>query len=755
MAYLNFGLNIKRHFTVLAVFLFAVLAYPSWTPALAQEANADSEGAVSDGMVGSITLGGAAISLDRKDPANNNAGSFKFGEYSGVDEGRYLIGDVKIDYDKKGFYFSLRAEDIGRDSKNVNLEMGRNAGYRFFLDYDQIPHLISDNSKTIHNGTGSGTLTLPAAFTGAANTALMLSDLNTYKKDVVLELERKRIGGGFSIPLGNLDFGVKLKKETKEGTKSIGSVIGDFSGNRQSIVLPEPVDYETDEFTVSLGYTGKKGSVEIKYFLSNFKNKIGYLSWDNPYTGAGPQTVAARTALPPNNEHQKFSVSGGMNLGETTRISAVAEQGKMKQNEALIPYTTQDTSLLPARTNAQAEIATTNLMFNVTSRPVTKLSLTAKYKHYKTDNTTPMDTFLYVRNDGAASDQATTSASHALINLPYDYTKDRITLNGTYNIFSRTNLKLGYVNETMDRSYREVKKTNEGIYKIGINSNKSSIATVRINYSFADRKADTYNYSNLYDQHHTQGYITSSGVTYSNNPEMRKFDIADRERSKFGAKFNLYPSSLIEFGIYYDRMSDKYKNSPLGLQEAENNNFTLDVTIYPSARIALNVFYTIEKIQSRQMGRYFSDSSSSSTQYNDVNRNWQINHFENIPTYGLGLDLFLLGGVLKIDADIIVAESITSIEFNTGSSLTTPQDLPDLKTRLMTLSLMANYAYSETWTLGLGYMYEQWKSSDWATDGVDPMSDTLPQVLTMSGSVSDYDAHIGMMYLTYHFSGEK
>ncbi len=747
---------------MLVVFFFAALAYPSWTPALAQdepEAKADAEEeeeASSDGIEGAITLGGAVIGLDRNDPANNNKGSFKFGEYSGVKDNGYLIGDVKVSFDKKGFFYDLRAEDIGRDSRSVNFEAGRYAGYRFFLDYDQIPHLISDNSKTIHDGAGGGTLTLPSTFTGATNTALMLSDLNTHKKDVVLELDRKRISVGFSIPWGSLDFGIKLKKEIKEGTKSVGSVIGDFSGNRQSIVLPEPVDYETDEFTASLGYTGKRGNVEIKYFLSNFKNNIAYLTWDNPYTGAGPQTVAARTALPPDNEHRRFTVSGGVNIGETTRISAVAKWGNMEQNETLIPYTTQDTTLLPARNSAQAKIDTTSFMFNITSRPVIKLSLTAKYNHYETDNNTPMDTFLYVRNDGAASDQATTSSSHALINLPYDYTQDRITLNGTYNIFSRTNLKLGYVNETMDRSYREIKKTNENTYKVGINSNTSSLAMVRFNYSFADREAaDAYSHSNLYNQQHTQQYITSSGVTYSNNPAMRKFDVADRERSKFNAKFNLYPNSQTELGFFYGWMSDDYKNSTLGLEKAENNNFTVDVTIYPSKILALNVFYTIEEIQSRQRGRYFADSSSTSTQYNDVNRNWQINHFDDIPTYGLGLDLSLLGDVLKIEADLIVAESTTSIQFNTGSSLTTPQDMPDLETRLMTFSLITNYAYSETWTLGLGYKYEKWESNDWATDGVDPMSDTLPQVLTISGSVSDYDAHIGLMYLTYHFKGKE
>ncbi len=676
-----------------------------------------------------------------------NNDSAKHGEYDGLTEdGVFLLGDALIDWDREGRYLSFRAKDLGLDSRQADIEGGVYGGYRYFLDYSEIPHFLSKNSKVVHDGDGTERLTLPGGFTPGVNPAAMSASLATYKRVVELDLDRTRIGGGFSIPFGKWSFEANAKREMKEGTKSIGSVVGAFGGDRRSIVLPEPVDYTTDEFTTTLGYRNRGGRLQVKYHVSNFTNKKDHLTWDVPYTGTGLPTTA-RTLLPPNSQSQRYNISGNMGLGATTRISGVAEYGQMKQNDSFLPYSLNSSAPLP-RSSANAQVDTTHFMVNVSSRPITRLSVSARYKHYKTDNKTPQDTFLYIKNDGTT--QASASDSFALINLPFGYTQDRITLNTTYNILRGTNVKLAYVAETMDRKYREVEKTKEDTIKLGLNSRFSPLMTARLNYSVASKKAeDDYDHKKLYEEYHTSQYLGSaSDPGFINHPEIRKFDIANRDRTKYGAKFSFFPSPIATVGLYYNFLKDDYKDTVLGLEKVENQNYTLDAVVIPNESVSIYAFYTLEIMQTRQTSRYYANPA---TQSQDTTRDWSMNQYDKVPTYGLGLNLLLVNKTLEIDANYTFSESATSIKFNAGSALAPPENMPDLKTKLSNFKLDCKYRFTNGWRLGLGYEYETYESDDWATDNLVPMSGQLPQAIAMTGSTPDYTAHIGMLYVIYDF----
>ena len=81
----------------------------------------------------------------------------------------------------------------------------------------------------------------------------------------------------------------------------------------------------------------------------------------------------------------------------------------------------------------------------------------------------------------------------------------------------------------------------------------------------------------------------------------------------------------------------------------------------------------------------------------------------------------------------------------------TVEDLPDLKTKLQTVNTSAKYKLTKNTTVGVGYQYENYKSDDWATDSVDPASTILANVLTLSGSVPDYEAHQAMLTVAYNW----
>src|SRR3990170_3569472 len=408
-----------------------------------------------EGMEGSVTLGGAAVDLDSK--------SFKYGEYTGVnDDSIYFAGDVDLSYNRNAFFLEFRTDNIGLDSRSLYLETGRYGRYKLFLEYDEIPKLISNNSQTILNGAGSNTLTLPSGWTryDQTTTAGMSSQLTNNKKDVELRTDRKTYSAGISSSFSDFDFKISFKKEEKEGTKSIGGIIGNSGGTTRSIVLPDPVDYTTDELKATLAYSGETSQIELGYYLSQFVNGNKSLTWQNPYnmatwtttgySGSLDDPTTALISLPPDNTHNKLSLTGGINLPLASRLSFVGEYGIMEQNDTLFPWSNNTattyaySSSLP-RGTADAEINTTHFSLNLSSKPLPKLGLNLKYKYYETKNKTPREAWFYVNNDtGGSAQPADNTYAEVLYNLPYDYTQNLLKLDASYYLFNGTTLKLGY-----------------------------------------------------------------------------------------------------------------------------------------------------------------------------------------------------------------------------------------------------------------------------------------------------------------------
>ncbi|MDC4203964.1 MAG: MtrB/PioB family outer membrane beta-barrel protein [Candidatus Manganitrophus sp.] len=58
---------------------------------------------------------------------------------------------------------------------------------------------------------------------------------------------------------------------------------------------------------------------------------------------------------------------------------------------------------------------------------------------------------------------------------------------------------------------------------------------------------------------------------------------------------------------------------------------------------------------------------------------------------------------------------------------------------------------TERLSVGASFLYESYRSDDFATDGIAPGSATIPTVVTLSGSVPDYRAQVAVAYLTMEF----
>ena len=425
---------IPRLFTVLL--LLAILPVGAW----AQDEDA---ALMPEGMQGEVTFGGAGVFGD--------SDSFKFGEYTGInDDTGYVVGSTNLTYNRGSYFMNLFTEDLGLDNRSIYWETGVTGSYTVYAEYNQIPHLLNNNTLTQFQQPGGTTLTLNPGFGTGGNTAALTIVNRGF------ELQNERDTGLFGIKgvFGKFNYDLSYKRTEQDGTQSIGGAGGDSASPAviRSSILPDPIQQVAHEVHARLAHTWDEGQIQLDFDYSLFNNSFDSLTWQNPFTGA-TQGATNRISRDPDNHSWRVGLSGAYNLTDTTRISSVFQYGIMEQNEQLLPFSFDSTTALLPRTQAEAKIQTIHGTFNLSSRPLPKLALNLRFRHYQTINDTPIQGFSYIINDepgGAAVQVAPVN------NLPFDMTQNQVNATASYYAFKGTTFKLGYKFDHRKRDFREV-----------------------------------------------------------------------------------------------------------------------------------------------------------------------------------------------------------------------------------------------------------------------------------------------------------
>src|SRR4030042_4312867 len=77
----------------------------------------------------------------------------KFNEYRDIREGLY--GKVRLLYDSN-YYFDFNASDIGYDTQRYRLDSGKWGSFKFYLDYNEIPHNFTLDRKSTRLNSSHG-----------------------------------------------------------------------------------------------------------------------------------------------------------------------------------------------------------------------------------------------------------------------------------------------------------------------------------------------------------------------------------------------------------------------------------------------------------------------------------------------------------------------------------------------------------------------------------------------------------------------
>ncbi|MEO7795313.1 MAG: MtrB/PioB family outer membrane beta-barrel protein, partial [Thermoanaerobaculia bacterium] len=621
---------------------------------------------------------------------------------------------------------------------------------------------------------------------------------------------------------------VAAKDESKSGTGRIGTgtyirrqTVNSFDRNRfepRSHELPLPVDWKDRSYGLGTGFHHQGWFFNAGWQESSFTNSIGSLTWDNPFEGL-PGATSSRTGLTPgsdqepsgatantnnrgrfaqaqldlypDNDYERFNMTGGVNLPARTRVNASYSAASMKQNDPFLAYTinpaviygngadgvggTPDDVLakdvaLP-RASLDGEIQTTRLDLRVTSRPLDPLSLRGAYRVYEYDDKTPSILFPGYASAGDSYfrpgiGQRNAAGTRVLFNEPGGYKRTSWSAGGAWRFGDPATLDVEYVNTGMDYDERQVKSTSEEQLSAKLRLAFGENFEARLTYLDASRDADGI--------YHV-GFETS---------RLRAFDVWNRDRTRYGVELSWMLAEGTTFGFVYQNWQDDfpgvlpeptppstsnpYPSQAYGLNETANDSLALSLS-HGAENWNLSVSVGLDSSQWTSEATAKTTLTGDSPQFSPTNA-WRRIQDDDVLWAGLAFDT-KLGAKGKLDIQIDYNDYDGSYDtVNLGTP--TVNDgvayaVPNFSSSLLSGQVAYSWELNEHFGLGAKYLYEPYKLDDWQWDLVEPYMQgilretggsptairdaTANRLLFLDSTYSDYTANVFALFVTIRY----
>jgi len=650
--------------------------------------------------------------------SNVSDDSAYFGNASGYsEEGVYANVDGEGSYAGDSHRLRWTVEDLGLDSRYAELSGGRQGTFDYNVAYRQIPRHQFFTTDTIFLQSAADTLSLPAGWVGAPLTSGFTElDANLARKDIESERRILELGGKY-LPSSRFRVSANYRRQEHDGVDSYGGAY--FT---QASLLPRPFDYVTDEVDFDVRYASNNGYLALAWYLSDFESNNDAVNWESPFTTTAGAEFAA-LAQPPDNRFQQLSLSGRYRFSQYTTVLAFsAAAGRMEQNEAFLPYTTNPNltvGTLP-RANLDAEVDTTNLALTLNSKVFKKARVKLAYRYDERDNQTAQDLWTRVITD-------TFVDSESESNIPYSFKRSTLNLGAEYDLFETVRISGGYDRKEIDRDLQEVAEQTEDSGWGRLRWRPNQIFDVIVRGGASERDIDRYD----------ESFAASLGQ----NPLLRKYNLAYRYR-RFGeltasAAWPESPVSLTIRGFYAD---DEYTQSQLGLTASDELRVAADISWAWSKNASLYLTGGVENMDSDQTGSELFNVPD-----------WSASNSDNFYTAGGGFRVREIGGKFDLQMDYTRSEGTS--EINVASAAGGLSQFPDLESTLDYLRLKLSYHRSDRLEFTMDLRYQSFSAEDWALEGVGPA--TIPVVLTLGAQPYDDEVLIVGLGFRYLIGGTE
>jgi MtrB/PioB family decaheme-associated outer membrane protein len=738
-----------------------------------------------------IWAGGRTISGDTS--------SSKFNEYRDLEPGGFGGANFLVE-DPNGVTFLWGDFDnVGYDNQSYLLEAGQWGRLRLFGEYSELPHIFSNDARTLYSYEGSNLLfpdalrgaieAVPAGPTQAATrSALLGAGLDDARRTSLDYQLRTIVGGLIFDPREDLELETAYRQLQRSGRRPFGLGFGSPGGNLADFA--KPIDEHTNEVTADARYGRGPWNLELGYLGSFFSNDLNQVTVDNPLRLTDSATAGSaqgRISLAPDNSLNNFHATGAyeLPLEFPARVATTFSYGLRQQDQDFLPHTINSLlagspGLVLPQDSLDGKVQTYLANVLMTARPLPELDLRARYRYYDFDNDTPVIGFPgHVVNDQTEDDEI-------VRNVPNAYERQQAGFDASYRLTRAVTVRGGPFWDQWSRSSdREVSRLNEYGAKLATDLRPTSWALVRADYLFGERNGTQYHPYNHLAATLDPGQLDDPDfASIGQLAQLRKFDEADRTRNEIKLLTQLMPREDLDLSFSGGWALYDYPNSAFGVTQDQRWNLGTELGYQPVEWFSMSAWYSFEHMRLDQESRWRPVSGGVVT--DDPVNDWSSESTDLVHTLGANLDFVIVPDKLDLSFSYTFerGDGETHSDGAAGcvGTVTTPTcaplgvspspagttadggnavDYPDITDRLQIFATTLSYHVTEHFTLEGMYAFEMLSMQDYRVDGLNPY---MPgSNVNGSGGVSPsldvflgdqlggYNAHIFALSATYKF----
>jgi MtrB/PioB family decaheme-associated outer membrane protein len=543
---------------------------------------------------GEVDVGGRFfVNNPQKDGVASQGGKSlaKYYEYSTIKPGPFAYIWLSTGSRDGLYQIDVDGKNIGYSDQSYNLEASKAGEHYFNFGWDQTPHVYSTSARTLYNGVGTNSLTLPAGVgnqlfnaTGAGGDPLPDGDAanvktiinaNVHQTDIGIRRDTASVDYRWT-PTDSWDVKAHYTNTHRTGTQ-VDGVVMSSSENGVRTDVPAPVNDTTQNFGLNGEYAGtsfwgQKFNFKLAYNGSVYTDHFDSYTVQNPFCqdsppGACPNSGIeglesfnfARMSLWPSNQANAFTATLGADLPSKSRYMGTLSYTMMRQNQDFLPFTINpdlgpspngapwnSTAALPA---SSLNGAINTLLSNnvVTTQLTPDLKSKLSYRYYNYDNGTPLIFFPnWVGVDimpHLAGPPVTDLAG--VRSLSISYTRQNAGAELNWHPTWQWNVGVAYGWERYDRQLEDVNVTNEHSGKVYADWKPKNYITVRASWAYSARRFDTYDYADFVRAVQWPLAAPDDGHVYSTAYRQFFLDNRNRNIGKFSVAVDVSPNLRI------------------------------------------------------------------------------------------------------------------------------------------------------------------------------------------------------------------
>jgi MtrB/PioB family decaheme-associated outer membrane protein len=672
----------------------------------------------------------------------------RFERYRDLGDGLFLDG-VRVHREHAGVLFDLLADHVGRRDQRYEADAVKPGRAKGSFLWDQIPMLLSERTRTLFTGIGSGTLEIDNALQaqGQASPASLTDVFKRSNVEFVTRTRRHIAQGTFEYDANDaLSFTASFRNTNRSGTIPFG---GSF-GHSSLVELPAPTEHNLADFDASAEYARDPLILRAGYTGSWFHNDITSVVFDNPFRAVDITSGSSRGRLSLAPSNSQFGVNGmaAVKLPYKSRVTAYASLGMLQDaGDPIIPQTVNsaNTTLPLDRTTVEGEARFTTVNLSFVSRPRRYIDFTMRYRSYDYDNRTPE----FALAQRVAYDNAPSTVSPPTHSEPFGVLRHTFDVDFRLVPRGRTSAGIGYTRTAEERTHRIFESTTDNLLRLTFDALTRRWFSVRTKYEHSERRGEGI----------AEGI--QELVAIGEQPGMRHYDIANRNRNRVTVIGSVTPTAYLTTSVSVAAGKDDYLESEFGLRDNTHKVFSAGADLAASDRVSVGLSYSYEDYDALSRSR----QANPGAEFNDPSRNWAADTSDRTHSVILSADVARIAGKVDLGFSYDFNRGRARYNYITGpvpnrtlpeevvvpTTLPTPTALPPTLSELTRGTVDAAYVLTSRLSVGVSYWYERFRVNDFTLD-IDANPDLVRgQALLIGYLYEPYTANTGWLRLIYRW----